>query len=169
MQQCLKQLHIDLNAKEMESVNHFKIRSNIKSYLRRRKLFNIFIRGISFVFIFLIFAMCGKKDIQGSDSDGFDVNSLNKTTWKGTWNSTIAGTNFTDKIFLEFQQSTFLMVDSAYRTDGIYLDTTTGIYTYDHPNVILQATDNSIFSGTISGNQMSLNSPGDNIVVLTKQ
>jgi len=115
--------------------------------------------------------MCGNKDTQGSesDSDGLDVNSLNKTTWKGTWNSTIAGSNFTDKIFLEFQQSTFLMVDSAYRTNGIYSETTTGIYNYNHPNVVLQATDNSTFSGTISGNQMSLISPGNNIIVLTKQ
>jgi len=49
MQQRLKQIHIDLNAKEkeMESVNYFKIKSNIKSHLSGRKLFNAFIRGIS--------------------------------------------------------------------------------------------------------------------------
>jgi len=136
---------------------------------KQYQLFNAFIRGISLVFVLLIFSTCGNKDTQGSDNDGLDVNGLNKTTWKGTWNGTVAGANFTDKIFLEFQQSTFLMVDSAYRTGGIYPETTTGIYTYNHPDVILQATDNSIFSGTISGNQMSLNSPGDNIIVLTKQ
>ena len=117
------------------------------------------------LFGFMVFTSGCKKE---------DANtlSLNGTSWKGTYND---GEGDVDNYTLIFNESTFTMVDSWNNSGDTNSQSTSGTYTYSHPTVILQMTDDSgeqyAISGTISkdGKQMTLDSADGYNVILTKQ
>jgi len=89
-------------------------------------------------FMILASSCCKKDDVS---------NTLNGTTWTGTFNSS-------QEVFT-FQQNAFIWMETTNGTTT----STTGTYTYNHPNVIFRTMMNGIsgsFFGTISGNSMTI-------------
>jgi len=104
-----------------------------------------------------------------------DKVTLNGTTWKGTLNlnsSNYYTYNFSsqDNFVLSFDESTFTMIDHYSDSDGnTEINTMTGTYTYNHPNLLLKDTEGDAIDATISGNQMTMTNGDGNTFTLTKQ
>jgi len=91
--------------------------------------------------------------------------TLNGTSWAGT--TTYSGYQVT--VTISFKQSSFTYTENIL-AENVSVSVP-GTYTYDYPNVECQGTlsgNTYNLTGTISGNQMTINDSGQ-IYVLTKQ
>ena len=145
----------------MEADTILKNGRSLKSQMSRRN----FLRNACFAVLLTVFMLvsCSKKD-----DANINLNSLSGTTWKGP--------DGNESLILSFQQSAFTAKDGD-ALDGYA--TGTGTYTYDYPDVTLSFDENSkqggafyhvtTMSGTVSGNQMTLDNNNGRHYVLTKQ